>query len=444
MSQQLLPVTKVESVESYVRETLRNRDEFEDDPFTVVNLSDIQKRFEEWKKEFPDVEPFFAVKAQHNANTLKLLADNGCGFDVASLGEMESVAEAGVPAARILYAQPYKQPSHLLYAMKLDIISVCDSVDEIEKIGEHSSRLNLTPRILIRILPDDKESDSQASLSTKFGAPLRILDHLMRAATKHKVTVVGISFHVGSHCHSAEPYLNTLHLSRVWWDRVVGDHGAQLQVLDIGGGYPGESGPDFRIMAEQINSGIEEHYGDIRRSIRIIAEPGRYMVTSSLSVVANVIAEKGETCGVAGFVLNTGVYGGLSYSVWDRRAARGSKPYRVRLNLTNGSCYSRDHNGGEDELESAVQITGAQDVTPENEDKEPAKMVFWGPTCDSSDRLIDGYHVPGIKRGDWIVFPDLGAYCSNIITTFNGFAPPKMHFVYEDMHGDKIEQFFHR
>ncbi|XP_063685988.1 ornithine decarboxylase-like [Bolinopsis microptera] len=401
MSQQLLLVTKVASVDSYVRKTLQNRDEFEDDPFTVVNLSDIQERFEEWKKEFPEVEPFFAVKAQHNANTLKLLADNGCGFDVASLGELESVVEAGVPAERILYAQPYKQLSHLLYAMERDIISVCDSVDEIEKIGELSARMNLNPRILIRILPDDKESDSQASLSTKFGAPLRILDDLMKAATNHKVTVVGISFHVGSHCHSAEPYLNTLRLSRVWWDRVVGEHGAQLQVLDIGGGYPGEGGPDFKIMTGQINSGIEEHYGDIRRDIRIIAEPGRYMVTSSLSVVTNVIAEKGNTCGVLG--------------------------------------------RGEDELDSAVQINGAEDVTPESDqEKEPARMVFWGPTCDSSDRLIDGYHVPGIKRGDWIVFPDLGAYCSNIMTTFNGFAHPKMHFVHTDMHGEKIEQFFHR
>ena len=435
MSLQLQPVTRVKEVDSFIRNTLLERGELEDDSFTVVNLSEIQERFEEWKREFPDVEPFFALKAQHNANTLKLLADNGCGFDVASLGEVQSVIAAGVPVSKILYAQPYKQPSHLVYALERDILSVCDSVDEIKKIGQYSAKMGCTPKILIRILPDDKESDLQSSLSTKFGAPIKILDDLMRAAYDANVKVTGISFHVGSHCHSADPYLNTLRLSRVWWDRLVSDHGAKLEVLDIGGGYPGEKGDDFKTMAQLIRSGIEEYYGDVRSNIRIIAEPGRYMVTSSLSVVANVIAEKGA----GEFVLNTGVYGGLSYSVWDRKAARGSKPYLISATLCNGEHHSSGHgveNGKEDQDLDGGGVRGFE------VDLVPPKMVFWGPTCDSSDRLIDGYHVPNVKRGDWIVFPDLGAYCSNIMTSFNGFSNPKMHFICTDDHGDVIERFF--
>ena len=434
------PVTKVTTVESFICETLQKRHELEDDPFIVVNLSEVQERFEQWQQEFPDVEPFFALKAQNNANTVKLLADNSCGFDVASLGEMKTVLEAGVPPTRMLYAQPYKQPSHLLFALEKNILSVCDSVDEIRKIGECSKQINCNPEVLIRILPDDKENDAQASLSTKFGAPFRMVDDLMNAAKESNVAVVGISFHVGSHCHSADPYLNTLRLSRLWWDRLVTDYGANLRVLDIGGGYPGERGPDFRTMSRQINSGIEEHYGDVRKNIRVIAEPGRFMVTSSLSVVANVIAVKGD----AEFVLNTGVYGGLSHSMWDKRAARGSTPYLVKAELNNGSLHSKGsgHSNGKLLDNDRVGSNGVEEGFHGKVEGAQAKMVFWGPTCDSSDRLVDGYNVTGIKRGDWIVFPDLGAYCSNIMTTFNGFAYPKMHFVFTNQNGDKIEQFF--
>ena len=157
--------TRTTSVDDFVRDRLSNGNH-DDNALIVVNLSEIQERFEKWKREFPHVEPFFALKAQHNPVTVQLLARNGCGFDVASLEEIRSVEEAGVSRDMILYAQPYKQPSHLQYALKHGLLSVCDTVDELHKVGEMSSALSLPARILLRILPDDKEGDTQASLSS--------------------------------------------------------------------------------------------------------------------------------------------------------------------------------------------------------------------------------------------------------------------------------------
>ena len=332
-----------------------------------------------------------------------------CGFDVASLSEMKSVLEAGTNPDKILYAQPYKQPSHLLFAMQHDILSVCDSVDEIVKVGDIAALHNhLHPRILIRILPDEQEGDTQASLSCKFGAPLKTLPALVQAAQQGNVTVVGVSFHVGSHCHSAIPYQNTLKLSRVWWNSLEKELQCPLSVLDIGGGYPGESGTDFCNMARLINSSIGETYGDISERVRIIAEPGRYMVTSSMFVVASVIAEKQPN----EYVLNTGVYGGLSHSMWDKRAARSSIPYIVK------EGHSEDHDTCNSEDHDTCNST---------------EVVLWGPTCDSSDKLVPGYHLKGLRRGDWVVFPDLGAYGHNIMTTFNGFPHPRTFYVRSEL-----------
>ena len=407
------------SVTDFIVEELSKREEFEDEPFIVTNLSEIQDRYEKWTAAFPGIQAFFALKAQHNAFTLKLLAGNGCGFDVASICEIKDALAAGAKPENILYGQPYKQPSHLAFALQQNLLSVCDTVDEIRKVGDVSKKLNLDtkPRILIRILPDDKEGDIKGKLSSKFGAPFSSLSALAKAAFDNGIAIVGISFHVGSHCHSAQPYLNTLQLSRSWWDELENTCGCNLSILDIGGGYPGERNSKFEEMAAMINESVSSCYSDVKHKIRIIAEPGRYMVTSSQAIIANVIADKSLNDSFGSFVLNTGVYGGLSSSMCDKTAARASKPYIIRRNKVLASINGSNGN-----------------------DQKRRKLCLWGPTCDSSDKLVDGYELEDIRRGDWIVFPDLGAYGSNIMTTFNGFQKPQMLYVFTDLHADIVDK----
>lgn len=429
---------KISTVNQYIRDKLLDREVLDDDAFIVLNLAEIQERLEVWKEELPEVELIFAVKAHHDRTVVTLFARQGSGFDVSSLGELATVEAAGVPMNKVVFAQPYKQPSHFDYTLRRDILSVVDSVDEIRKMGEYCARVNLPARTMIRILPDQKEGTVKYNLSVKFGAPLCKLEALMEEALKWPlVSIVGITFHVGSHCESPISYLNTLRLARVWWDRITTEYGVELSILDIGGGYPGYPGQRaaaFRPMARHVRQGLEEHFGDIREQIRVMAEPGRYMVTSAVSVVTQVIGEKGEGVGgVPEFVLNTGVYGALSHTIWDEPAARGSRPYRLELGKQSDLINEQDtvqQNGD----------VGREMVTRVQHNGDGGKdMVFWGPTLDSIDLLVDGYYVPGIHRGDWLVFPDLGAYVL-IMTTFNGFQPPKKYFVCTENYADKVEK----
>lgn len=436
MSLKLAEVTEVSSVDNFIKERLENRGVDEDDAFMVLNLSEIQDRIEQWHENFPRVEPFFALKAQTNGNSAKLFAANKCGFDVASMNEINTALNAGAVPSDLIYAQAYKQPSHLHFALQRGIISVCDSVDEIKKVGELAARLiDCTPKILLRILPDDKEGNKTESFSAKYGASIELLPELAKTAKESNVNISGISFHVGAHCHSAKPYLDTLKLSRVWWDTLETQYSCKLEMLDIGGGFPAlPSRADFRRMAKRIDDGIDECYRDIRNCIRIIAEPGRFMVTTSLSVVTNVIAEKESVGGVLGFVLNTGIFGALNHTSLQKISARLSKPYLVRMGNT---VHPKATNGLYNGLCSDNGIRSEEDGGDEMTAK---KMVFWGPTCHYEDRMQDGYHVDNVKRGDWIVFPDLGAYGTNCMTSFNGFNIPATHFVFTDLHGDKIQK----
>ena len=69
--------------------------------------------------------------------------------------------------------------------------------------------------------------------------------------------------------------------------------GFEMNLLDIGGGFPGNSGTEdyFAEIATAINAVLEEHFPD-DGNIRIIAEPGRYYVASAYSLATNVIATR--------------------------------------------------------------------------------------------------------------------------------------------------------
>jgi ornithine decarboxylase len=69
--------------------------------------------------------------------------------------------------------------------------------------------------------------------------------------------------------------------------------GFTMNLLDIGGGYPGNAGTEdyFAEIAAAVNRALDEHFPD-DGSVRVIAEPGRYYVASAYSLATNVIASR--------------------------------------------------------------------------------------------------------------------------------------------------------
>jgi ornithine decarboxylase len=50
----------------------------------------------------------------------------------------------------------------------------------------------------------------------------------------------------------------------------------------------------------------------------------------------------------------------------------------------------------------------------------------FGPTLDSFDVVVKGYHLPELRIGDWLVFRDVGAYTTVLSCDFNGFSTSDM------------------
>ena len=73
-----------------------------------VNLSDIVRQHQRWVDELPRVTPHYAVKCNPDMHVLRTLADLGCGFDCASVTEMDALLDLDVAPDRIvLYGEEH-------------------------------------------------------------------------------------------------------------------------------------------------------------------------------------------------------------------------------------------------------------------------------------------------------------------------------------------------
>src|SRR5512137_2544511 len=56
-------------------------------PIFVIDHEKLRQNYREFRKHLPDVQVYFAVKANSNPEIVKTLYDIGCSFDVASMPE---------------------------------------------------------------------------------------------------------------------------------------------------------------------------------------------------------------------------------------------------------------------------------------------------------------------------------------------------------------------
>lgn len=366
----------------------------QEDSFFVADLGQIKKAVNYWKSKLPQVLPHYAVKCNNDREVVKLLAAEQVNFDCASKTEIEFVLGLGVSPERIVYANPCKTNSYIRYAKEHQVnLTTVDNVDELYKMKKFHPDCG----ILIRIVTDD--STAQCRLSTKFGCSVEsALNELLPLACKLQLDVKGVAFHVGSGAKDYQSIYTAIRDSRVIFNKAINEYGFSFDTLDIGGGFEQES---FEETSSMVNYSLSEFFPQdylTRYGIKLIAEPGRFIVANAFTLAANVIAKRDLT-GLedmdAMIYINDGVYGNLNCILFDHQ-------HPQPLLLTHEDCFVYD---------------------ADTHEKGRYQYSIWGPTCDGLDCVSSkaGFSTP-ISVDDWLYFPNIGAYTSAASTSFNGFS----------------------
>ncbi|KAF8339638.1 pyridoxal-dependent decarboxylase, partial [Cantharellus anzutake] len=347
--------------------------------FFVADLGQVYKQYVRWKRCLPGIEPFYAVKCNPDPYVLRLLGALGTGFDCASHGEINLVTEIGVDTSRIIYANPCKSLSFIRHAARAAVdMMTFDNTDELLKI----SSVFPTAKLVVRILTDD--SKSLCRLGLKFGAPLATVPALLEVARELGLDVIGVSFHVGSGCYDSNAFADAVKRARTAFD-MGAEAGYRFTLLDVGGGFESFN---FETTAGVLSRALETHFPFAKRDgVRVIAEPGRYFVSSAFVLATNIIARRVNPAQPqvelmadeanqpkVMYYINDGVYGSFNCIMFDHQKVT---PYPLTIDR------------------SVLPIIHLQGPGHLNDKDDLVLSSVWGPTCDSIDCVAPLAMLPG-------------------------------------------------
>ncbi len=358
---------KIKNIKNQIAELARSHGT----PLFLISKSKLLQQLKRFQMLLPRVMPFYAMKANSHIFIVNTFAQQGIGFDVASIQEMKTLLDIGVTPERMIFANTVKTPEALKFAASHNIeLMTFDSEYELNKIAKYAPNA----RVLVRIKVPNV--GSMVELSLKFGAePADAIPFLIKAI-RLGLKPVGVSFHVGSQNIHIENYLDALEIASIIFKDAKLKQ-IPLEILDIGGGFPIKhfdyEKDLFAKTASHINKELNRLFN---HDIKIIAEPGRVL------------------CGPAGTLIMK-VIG---------KSIRGNKHWYYLDDGVYGSKY-----------QYKVLKKGITQIT-----------TLAGPTCDSFDIISTSEDLPELDIGDIVYVENIGAYSWATATNFNGLPPAKV------------------
>ncbi len=342
-------------------------------PLLLLDCDVIRRQYRKLAQALPDVDLHYAIKALPSKAVIATLAEEGCGFDIATNGEITLLEELFVGARRTIHTHPIKRDADIRRALRYGCTTfVVDNIDELEKFLPYRHRVGLLLRVSF------PNPSARVDLSRKFGCAIEDVHELLAAADARRIHVKGLSFHVGSQVPDASAHVLAIERCAEVMATRRRDAVAPLSIIDIGGGFPVSydgNVDDIELFCAPIRQALAE----LPPRVRILAEPGRYIAAPSMTCVTTVVgrAQRGSRIW---YYLDDGVYNSFSGQIFDH---------------TRYPLIAPDAKG---------------EVRP---------SVLAGPTCDSIDVIAEDIMLGEMEIGDVIVAPMMGAYTAATATTFN-------------------------
>ena len=356
-------------------------------PSYVYSASLIKQNLKEYTSSVRKEDKIcYAVKSNSNLSILKLLADNGSGFDVVSGYELQRCLIAGADPKKIIFSGVGKTEKEISLALQNKIFSInIESESELERIIKVSEDLEIKADCFIRLNPEiSSESHpyiQTALKSSKFGVDTETAIRIAKLIKESKqVNLIGIASHIGSQISKESLVLENLDsLLKVL--KILEKNDQKISFVDIGGGFGITYKDEKNLSPSKLLPKIIDKVG---QNINIILEPGR-----SISGKAGILITKTEYIKESkdqNFIV---VDAGMN-------------------DLMRPSLYEAWHK-----------------IEPVILSKSPTKYSYKlvGPICESADQFGEGLHI-AVNQGDLIAIFDTGAYGFSMASNYNTRTKP--------------------
>lgn len=324
---------------------------------------------------------FYAMKANPNAELLRIIGAADIDFECVSRGEIEHVmiSVPGLAPGRILYTPNFAPREEYAWAFERGVTVTIDNRYVLQNWPEIFRGRDVLVRVDTGTGRGHHLHVHTAGEDAKFGIPLDELADLAALATAGACRVIGLHAHAGSGVFEADSWAQSAEL-------LLGAarYFPQLRCINIGGGL---GVPERREQAELDLAQFDAALGAVRArapGLEFWLEPGRFLVAAAGVLLVRVTQTK-----VKGATRYVGVTTGMNSLI--RPALYGSWHEIVNLSRLN---------------ESATELVNVV-----------------GPICESSDVLGHDRLLPPSQEGDVLLIANVGAYGRSMSSNYNLRAP---------------------
>ncbi|MGE5356541.1 MAG: diaminopimelate decarboxylase [Deltaproteobacteria bacterium] len=358
-------------------------------PFYFYDLDLLRNTLDRLKKESDKARYHihYAIKANANPKILRLVSSYGFGADCVSGNEIKAALENGFRSDKVAFAGVGKTDQEITFAIKNNIFSLnCESLPELEVIGEIAAKEGKKAKIALRINPN-LNPNTHHYITTgleenKFGINLWELETIIKYIKgNNHLELTGLHFHLGSQITDLSVF-RSLCMKVNYIQNQLFKKQIRLPHLNLGGGLgidynqPDKNSiPDFGLFFNIFRKFLEPMPGQT-----IHFEPGRTVTGQCGSLISRVLfVKKGVTTDFA--ILDAGM-----------------------TELIRPALYQAYH-----KIENLT--------APVTENFKKYDVV--GPICESSDCFGKSIELPETKRGDFIAIRSTGAYGEVMSSSYN-------------------------
>jgi diaminopimelate decarboxylase len=358
-------------------------------PLYVYDLDVIDGQVAALRAILPPVaELAYAVKANPALAIVTHLGGLGLGADVASGGELETVARAGIPPDRVVMTGPGKRDEELRAAVTAGIRAVTvESPGELARLEAIAADCGRSQPVLLRAAVSEGDRLERVRLvgddgAGKFGMDAADLaSSARRAADSSHLELLGLHAFGASNVLDAAGLIAHIATTVRTARRLALSTGIALRLVDAGGGLgipyePHQESLDLVGLGAGLAEITAGWASDpVLAGARLLLEPGRFLVGPAGAYIARVVDRK-TVDGSVVVILDGGVHHVL-------RPALVGQEHRIR------SLSARNDGGANGR---AVPVTVA------------------GPLCSGLDVFSQGAVMIPPEVGDLIAILDVGAY----------------------------------
>lgn len=369
-------------------------------PLYVLDENAIRRNCAEFRdsiEEFYDGNGLcvYASKAFCCKEMCRIVAQENCGLDVVSGGEIYTAWKSDFPMDRVVFHGNNKTDDEIRLALRTGVGRiVVDNVYELRRLEEICRETDKQAKIYLRIKPgiDAHTHDfiRTGQIDSKFGFALETceaIDAVEQTLRCEHLTLAGVHCHIGSQIFELDPFALAAEVMVRFIAQIRDRFSLTVGELDLGGGFgirytESDQPLPYREFMRPVSAAVKSTCHELHLPVpKILIEPGR-----------SIVAPAGVTLYTVGAVKN--IPGVRTYVSVD--GGMGDNPRYILY----GAKY-----------ETVVANRANQEKT--------ATVTLAGKYCESGDLICENAPIQPVEVGDVVAVLATGAYNYSMASNYN-------------------------